>query len=338
MTRQTPKNYVPLDSNYYRDVAIRKAGPTAELLYIRALAFAKNSRTAGFVSAWDIVELASGIRGAKSCAKLLVSVGLWEEVEDGWRIRSWDRWNGVEEAVSAGGHLGNHLRWHVQRGITDPDCTICAESPDESGGDRGAMPPRDLSPILTELNTSSKEEVGGDDRGEAAPGPERQPSAQTPVREDVEALCEHLQRRMVANDCKRPTINKSWRDEARRLLDLDRRPLAEAHDLIDWCQNDSFWRANINSMPKFRKQYDQLRLKSQDGRGTGGVNIPVVNGERAWSKADLEKVLGVDHWRPPRPPSGLDPDGQWQWLNDVTAQHRAERIREAEAKLSGRST
>lgn len=81
-------------------------------------------------------------------------------------------------------------------------------------------------------------------------------------REDVEQLCRHLVDKIVANGSKRPTITKAWRVEARRLIDLDKRPVDKALALIDWCQNDVFWRSVVRSMPKFRAQYDQLRLRA----------------------------------------------------------------------------
>ena len=33
--------------------------------------------------------------------------------------------------------------------------------------------------------------------------------------------------------------------------------------MLDWSQQDSFWRSNILSMPKFRKQFAQLQIKSR---------------------------------------------------------------------------
>lgn len=82
------------------------------------------------------------------------------------------------------------------------------------------------------------------------------------TRPDVEAVCDRLADRIEENGSKRPNV-AGWRDEARRLLDIDRRPLDEVLALIDWCQSDSFWRANIMSVGKLRTKYDQLRLQSQ---------------------------------------------------------------------------
>lgn len=78
----------------------------------------------------------------------------------------------------------------------------------------------------------------------------------------ADALCERLAELMVANGCKQPEIKERWRDEARRLLDIDKRPFDKAMALLEWCQNDPFWKSNIHSMPKFRTQYDQLRLRA----------------------------------------------------------------------------
>jgi hypothetical protein len=94
-----------------------------------------------------------------------------------------------------------------------------------------------------------------------------------PVREDVERVCAHLADRIEANGSKRPTIGKRWRDAARLLMDADGRSERQVHNMIDWCQNDEFWRGNVMSMPKLRSQYDQMRLKATtpaNGRASPG--------------------------------------------------------------------
>jgi hypothetical protein len=81
-------------------------------------------------------------------------------------------------------------------------------------------------------------------------------------RPDVERLCALLADLIEGNGANRPPITKAWRDAARRMLDLDRRNPVKAEALIRWCQADEFWCTNILSMPTFRKQYEQLRLKA----------------------------------------------------------------------------
>ncbi len=86
-----------------------------------------------------------------------------------------------------------------------------------------------------------------------------------PPRDDVDRLCDHLADRIEGNGSRRPAITQGWRDAARLLLDRDGRTETQVHTCIDWCQDDEFWRANILSMPKLRKQYEQLRLQALRG-------------------------------------------------------------------------
>lgn len=84
-----------------------------------------------------------------------------------------------------------------------------------------------------------------------------------PIRDDVERVCKHLADRIVENGSRRPKITDKWRTSARLLIDKDGRTEQQVHTAIDWCQQDSFWKANIMSMPKLRDKYDQLRLAAQ---------------------------------------------------------------------------
>lgn len=93
----------------------------------------------------------------------------------------------------------------------------------------------------------------------------RRPRSQaydTTQRPDVNALCQHLVERIVANGSRQPEVTYAWRKEARNLLDLDKVDPEEAHRLIDWCQRDHFWRSVIVTMGKFREKYDTIRLKA----------------------------------------------------------------------------
>lgn len=52
----------------------------------------------------------------------------------------------------------------------------------------------------------------------------------------------------------------AWLTSADRLLRIDKRPYDEARKVLFWATHDeSFWRANIRSMPTFREKYDTLR-------------------------------------------------------------------------------
>lgn len=114
----------------------------------------------------------------------------------------------------------------------------------------------------------------------APPKPKAKPKPE-PVREDVEALCNLLADRIIDNGSKPPKITDAWRREARLLLDQDGRELDKALRLINWCQDDLFWRANIRSMATFRRQYDTLRLKANKSIGARTAG---TSGGRAWQE------------------------------------------------------
>jgi len=77
-------------------------------------------------------------------------------------------------------------------------------------------------------------------------------------------LALHLKREILNQDpsTKVPDDLTNWAIEADRMIRLDKRDPREAAHLITWAQNDSFWRANILSMGKFRKQYDTLKRQA----------------------------------------------------------------------------
>lgn len=93
-------------------------------------------------------------------------------------------------------------------------------------------------------------------------------------REDIERICSHLADRIEANGSKRPAISKAWRNAARLMLDKDGRTEHAIHKAIDWCQDSTFWRANVMSMPTLREKFDTLRLQAQ--RDTTPTAPPIV--------------------------------------------------------------
>jgi hypothetical protein len=77
-------------------------------------------------------------------------------------------------------------------------------------------------------------------------------------------LAEHLRDCILTREpsTKVPDSLQDWASHADLLMRLDNRPFEEAKHLIAWCQQDSFWCANILSMATFRKQYDKLKRKA----------------------------------------------------------------------------
>lgn len=59
---------------------------------------------------------------------------------------------------------------------------------------------------------------------------------------------------------KTPNFQK-WSDDMRLLIENDKREPKHVAEVIDWIFNDSFWRTNILSPAKLRKQFDTIDTK-----------------------------------------------------------------------------
>jgi hypothetical protein len=94
--------FAPLSGNYFFDDRVAEAGPLAELLFVRSLAFCAGAMSDGFMSGGQVRRIvAIGLDDVDDLAKTLVAVGLWErdEARDGYRIRRWLKWNKSREEI-----------------------------------------------------------------------------------------------------------------------------------------------------------------------------------------------------------------------------------------------
>lgn len=80
---------------------------------------------------------------------------------------------------------------------------------------------------------------------------------------EIYSACNLLADLIQANGSKRPAVSDKWLTDMERLHKIDERSWEQITKAIEWCQDDDFWRSNIMSPGKLRKQYDQLRLAAQ---------------------------------------------------------------------------
>jgi hypothetical protein len=128
---------------------------------------------------------------------------------------------------------------------------------------------------------------------------------------DVESIPYQLSLRLfnrikANNDSfKDPNLQK-WADDFRLMMDRDKRTQEQIAYLIDWCQQDSFWKANILSPSKLRKQYDHLvvKIKAQkQGKKKSVHDIPMKRPEH-WqepeplTKEDLRRIEELEKEMP----------------------------------------
>lgn len=80
---------------------------------------------------------------------------------------------------------------------------------------------------------------------------------------EIHQACNLLADLIEDNGSRRPMVSDSWLSDMERLNRIDERSWEQITKAIEWCQADDFWRGNIMSPGKLRKQYDQLRLAAQ---------------------------------------------------------------------------
>jgi hypothetical protein len=154
--------WFPVDDSFHSHPKQMAASLAAIGLWSVAGSWSSKHLTDGFVPDHMVSSLS---RGQVELAKELVTAGLWTRTRGGYRFHQWHADNdgsprnqtrseaiAKRSKMSSGGTLGNHRRWHVDKGRTDPKCAFClgerdrppSRVPDqggESGGESGANPP-----------------------------------------------------------------------------------------------------------------------------------------------------------------------------------------------------
>ena len=76
-------------------------------------------------------------------------------------------------------------------------------------------------------------------------------------------IAQHLLEKIRENnpDFKQPNL-QHWANDIRLAHDRDKRDYDKLDNMVDWCQNDDFWQANILSGKKLRDKYDRLAAEA----------------------------------------------------------------------------
>ena len=166
------KLFVPLVVDYSTDDKIIAAGPMAELLFVRSMAFCKRTRENGVIAGRQLAVVGYGIPNLAKHASTLVEVGLWRATPDGgWIIPSWFKHNAPAsqgDELSAAALKANHVRWKHPQPFEL--CPICSGS--ESGSDRNTSGSESQDKTDKNSNPNSKENGSGsqhDDESQNTP-------------------------------------------------------------------------------------------------------------------------------------------------------------------------
>ncbi len=87
----------------------------------------------------------------------------------------------------------------------------------------------------------------------------------TPLYEEVDLrLAEYLLNLIRKNNSnfKKPNLYK-WSEDIRKMRTIDKRGVKQIEAIIQFAQSDEFWKTNILSAGKLRKQFDQLYAKAK---------------------------------------------------------------------------
>lgn len=93
--------------------------------------------------------------------------------------------------------------------------------------------------------------------------------------DEITQLSNLLADLIEANGIKRPDVTDKWHLEIERLNRLDGYSYEQIEQTIRWVQQDSFWRSNVLSPAKLRKQFGalQLKMKSSGSGLSGWANV-----------------------------------------------------------------
>ena len=93
---------------------------------------------------------------------------------------------------------------------------------------------------------------------EKEPEPEKKAKREYDHQSEPYCLAEELKNGIMANNPDHKKITESqlqnWADDMRKMLELDKRSYSQVSNMISWCQRDDFWKTNILSASKLRKQ------------------------------------------------------------------------------------
>lgn len=124
---------------------------------------------------------------------------------------------------------------------------------------------------------------------------------------------------------------QNWADDARKLLELDKRDKKLVAEVIDWCQADSFWCTNILSVNKLRQRFDQLTIAMNGKKQSGAVSKPRPKLSTSEKAEKLNRYIWNRHSI-----DGMAPDAIQQDLADRNTSVKVEYVEQVIEKLKSR--
>ena len=147
MATRVDEKFFRVQAGYEDDEALWGVSDRAELLYVRGISYCKKKGTDGFIPTNAIHRVAIRIQADfEALAAELVAVGLWIAEPEGWRVRTYAKWQMTTDEVEAKKRVarGKALRRYHGEGKHDQepveDCPLCPSMQTAPSGDAGSMP------------------------------------------------------------------------------------------------------------------------------------------------------------------------------------------------------
>ena len=234
---------------------------------------------------------------------------LLRELADGGRIQRVDGWIVIPKFTKHQKPDRRYFQTCEKPGCTKPSWN---SQPETRGGHHEPTASTHGGPTVGSMGPRGDGDGDGEVMVRGSEGEESaaEPTDATPstslalvseARPDIDRVCEHLAEQIEARGSKRPAVTARWRNEARLMLDRDKRTEEQVHACIRWLfQSDHrdarFWRTNIRSMPKLREEYDRLRelAETQPTAPTSRNSEFQAQQERAMARAiERERQMGI---------------------------------------------
>jgi len=222
--------WIRLDDNLPDHPKVLGLSDKAFRLYISAMCYSSRYLTDGFIS------FVVGDRiGSRSQFDELTKATLIISVEGGWQIENYDEYQSTKAEVEMAKAKTRERvqKWRDKNKSNDVSNSV-------SNDVSNALVTAPHTPTPTHTHTPN--------------------IVSDPVHKE---LADYLAKRIEDNGSKLPTVTESWIKEIRLMIERDGRTVEQIRYIIDWCQDDSFWRSNILSPSKLRAKFDQLRLNAE---------------------------------------------------------------------------
>jgi hypothetical protein len=164
-------------------------------------------------------------------------------------IKRKSKYKELKEKKSEAGRKGMSKRWGNQQ----KDNTVITDD----------------NTVITENNKGKESKEKESKEKESKENKKKEKSSSPKQVYDEDSIHYQLALRLFKNilsnnpDYKEPNL-QSWANDVRLMMERDNRTEEQISYLMDWVQNDSFWKTNILSVSKLREKYDQLVMRVKE--------------------------------------------------------------------------